>query len=1396
MSSKSKQQLKLDNQTNFPNNNNGFITPDKLRNFHVDIIDSFLTQDGLDTLSTELQTEASERILADQSLSTAILQSGGGGEAISQEISNRISGDQSLSTSISIEKSQRVSSDLSLTTLLSSDYIPYTGANKDVNLGNHTLAVDGIKLDTTTPYVVQNPGEIGWNSVEGTVDLRLLNNTTLQLGQEIHTYGRAVGNILNGDPVQFAGAQGDHILIKTANAVEIEQNPYLLIGIATQNIINGQFGYVTYFGKVNGIFTEDWVSKDEIYFDPILNGLTNQKPNVPNRIIKVGYLIKAQTGQAENGILKVKISYGTRLTDLDDVNGTTPQKGTFPIFQDEGYFDFSTNINDYALVSSLSIETSQRISADTSLTSRISAEEVTRSTGLSTEMSQRISTDVSLTSELSLTTAIAKGAQQALSFQNYGLMVSYLNNLEEPLNEQTHVGQSIYIRTLDVPDIWISGNDFPIIIPAPYNFVSDEQLIADVEAGGGMLQIGFYKISFLETQKVDLSGYATTTALSTAISTEASDRISTDISLSTALSTEISERISADLSLSTAIENIPVGGEEVEITKEFVLGNDSDAGDLMMLNTEDGKVYSSQLYPDKVYTSSGILTYDVSSIKYDNDNTILSQFSPDGSKVAVLHIESSTNIKLTVGTVNTDLTITWGTPEFIESGSSYGSSNPISVNFLPNNNNKIVVGYINTSNTITLKVVTLSGTTISNIGVSNVITNTTNGFGKLVFNPFENNKFLLYSATTGVSKLNYIQINNDDSLTILIYKDLSTVIKYARLNMTNNVLFDPFVKNRFIVSFFEDGTTYQHKFYVGLVNTNDFNIVENTGTKTYDPSYFDFDPFNKNKILYSYNEDNYLRLRIGTIDEGGTISWGQDNSIITNYEWTYSKSYFSKTVKNQIISFVRDGSRANLKLVISSVSDDVITYVSDHLITSDVTNLNIHLTQNKKRPNIVILPYGRTGDTAGAGYINVEQLPYSNITNFDYLSTIGVLVESGLINDTKKVRLLGGIDYNKSGLIVGNTYYVQDDGSVSDVSSPYEYGESLSTTTIKTISNIEYNLQFNINNLSVKVDYMNESINASLSNTITIVNNTIENIPSGYEYVGYGYPDTWSDDKINYTNDRFIPIYNSSFLYNNGGNIFLKIDNNTTVYDNQIIASRYVKKIMVFGKFVYIWTISNSNNENFNITGQETNDCYLLNMSSKGMTSLGANEITFFNYTDKLIYTKTLAGVHTIYDLKTQTPTTYTPGAGTIMFPKSETHCYIMSGTTIGYYALSDLTTAIWSQTMPNNTYEVAMNATENQWDFSPEWDSIIGRWGVVPQIYSITTNLPPLYLGFYSSNIQLSKNEFSLRGSSNVFKLFDMKTWNYIATIPSTSINAWEVISSEDGLFVKKDNIPTKIYL
>lgn len=100
--------------------------------------------------------------------------------------------------------------------------------------------------------------------------------------------------------------------------------------------------------------------------------------------------------------------------------------------------------------------------------------------------------------------SIAKGANQALSYSNYQSMITAFNNLA---NNVHNVGQNVMIITLNVPDLWISAIESTSV---PYTYTTDEAFTTELSTNG-YVQVGYYKLSALETQKVDLTNYVTNT---------------------------------------------------------------------------------------------------------------------------------------------------------------------------------------------------------------------------------------------------------------------------------------------------------------------------------------------------------------------------------------------------------------------------------------------------------------------------------------------------------------------------------------------------------------------------------------------------------------------------------------------------------------------------------------------------------------------------------------------------------------------------------------------------------------------------------------------------------------------------------------------------------------------
>ena len=100
--------------------------------------------------------------------------------------------------------------------------------------------------------------------------------------------------------------------------------------------------------------------------------------------------------------------------------------------------------------------------------------------------------------------SIAKLANQAKSYSTYQAFINYLNTAEKT---EFIPGQSFMIQTKLVPDLWVYSVENTSV---QYTYTTDEDFITYTnQATGG--QVGYYKLAQLETQKVDLTDYATET---------------------------------------------------------------------------------------------------------------------------------------------------------------------------------------------------------------------------------------------------------------------------------------------------------------------------------------------------------------------------------------------------------------------------------------------------------------------------------------------------------------------------------------------------------------------------------------------------------------------------------------------------------------------------------------------------------------------------------------------------------------------------------------------------------------------------------------------------------------------------------------------------------------------
>ena len=226
-------------------------------------------------------------------------------------------------------------------------FVPYIGANQNVDLGEYELKAGQIELDQT-PTGTAGVAVMRWNDADGTVDLGLKGgNVTLQIGQEqvLRVVNKTATNVnlleANYQAVRVTGAQGQRLKVdlalSTNDALSAET-----IGLVTETINNNQEGFITTSGLVRGVNTtgslqgETWLDGDIVYLSSTTAGrITKIKPVAPNHLIIIGYVISAHITQ---GSIFVKVDNGYELDELHNVYISSPSDN------DILYYESSTSL--------------------------------------------------------------------------------------------------------------------------------------------------------------------------------------------------------------------------------------------------------------------------------------------------------------------------------------------------------------------------------------------------------------------------------------------------------------------------------------------------------------------------------------------------------------------------------------------------------------------------------------------------------------------------------------------------------------------------------------------------------------------------------------------------------------------------------------------------------------------------------------------------------------------------------------------------------------------------------------------------------------------------------------------------------------------------------------------
>ena len=189
--------------------------------------------------------------------------------------------------------------------------------------------LNAVTFDITPATLPTAEGSLYWDSADGSKTLSLVmtgNNAIQQIGEETYYRIKASATITEGQVVMFTGSVGASGALTGAPASGLTASTAsYVMGIATENIANNGWGYVTHFGLVRGIDTTAFADGDILYYDPtVAGGLTTTVPSAPNAKIQVC----AVTHAAFNGSYFVRPSFGGALGQYEgDVQVTTPANG-------------------------------------------------------------------------------------------------------------------------------------------------------------------------------------------------------------------------------------------------------------------------------------------------------------------------------------------------------------------------------------------------------------------------------------------------------------------------------------------------------------------------------------------------------------------------------------------------------------------------------------------------------------------------------------------------------------------------------------------------------------------------------------------------------------------------------------------------------------------------------------------------------------------------------------------------------------------------------------------------------------------------------------------------------------------------------------------------------------
>jgi hypothetical protein len=199
-------------------------------------------------------------------------------------------------------------------------------SSQNVVLGEYGIQAGFVDYDQTPTATIQRARML-WNDETRTVVLGINGTLEGHLMRDQFWYAKnqSGSTITKGQVVYASGTLGasGRILIAPFLANGTVPSRFV-IGVAAENIANGQDGNVMSFGKLRNINLSAYTDGQVLYASPtVAGGFTGTLPVAPNNIVVMAFVVHA----ANNGVLAVRPTFNAGLYEDQNISANSPSDG-------------------------------------------------------------------------------------------------------------------------------------------------------------------------------------------------------------------------------------------------------------------------------------------------------------------------------------------------------------------------------------------------------------------------------------------------------------------------------------------------------------------------------------------------------------------------------------------------------------------------------------------------------------------------------------------------------------------------------------------------------------------------------------------------------------------------------------------------------------------------------------------------------------------------------------------------------------------------------------------------------------------------------------------------------------------------------------------------------------